>query len=80
MGAPQSIKDAVSRALDQAYDADSTSAERVTIELSPTDFIVYGEGEAPAAAVYKVAVDATDDRVILVRISVRPPAPNAWPR
>lgn len=80
MGAPQAIKDAVLLALDDAYEADATAARRVTIALEPDQAIVYGEGEAPPDATYKVAVDATDDRVIHVRISVRPPAPNVWPR
>lgn len=79
MSAPESIKAAVMAALDEAYESDSTHAVRVTLPLDETAML-YGEGERPAEATYKVAVDAQDSRVIIVRITVRPPAPAVWPR
>lgn len=78
MSCPQELKDAVCRALDQAYDADSFAAERVTLEL--VDPLLYEPGEAPPAAVYKVAAAASDARTIHVRITVRSPTPAVWPR
>lgn len=79
MSAPDSIKAAVLAALDEAYDSDGLSAVRVTLPLDETA-LLYEEGERPAEATYKVAVDAQDARTILVRITVRPPAPAVWPR
>lgn len=79
MSAPDAIKAAVLAALNAAYDADSTHAVRVTLPLDETA-LLYEEGVTPAEATYKVAVDAQDARTILVRITVRPPAPAVWPR
>jgi len=80
MSAPQALKDALLRALDEAYESDSTAAERVTIDLG-TDAILYEEGEEmPTQAPYKVFVDATDGRTIVMRIAVRNPTPSVWPR
>lgn len=78
MSAPQAIKDALLRALDSAYDSDSTASERVDLALGP-DAIAY-EGELPASAIYKVQVDAQDSRCIVIRVKVRQPTPAAWPR
>jgi len=78
MSCPQELKDAVLRALDQAYELDGLVAERVTLEL--VDPLLYEPGKAPPAAMYKVVADATDARTIHLRITVRAPTPAVWPR
>lgn len=80
MSAPQALKDALLRALDEAYEADSATHERVVLSLAP-DAILYEEGaELPPQATYKVTVDASNSRTIVMRITVRNPTPSVWPR
>lgn len=80
MSAPQALKDALLRLLDEAYETDSATFERVVLTLDQ-DAILYEEGvELPSQATYKVSVDATDGRTIVMRIAVRNPTPSVWPR
>lgn len=82
MAAPQTIKDAVIAALDNAYDTDGTMAIRVTLETNEEDVEVYGDRPdvIPATVEYKVFTDAQRDDQITVVIKIRPPAPYIWPK
>lgn len=77
MSAPQALKDELLRLLDEAYDSDGTAISRV--EIASTTFLPYEEGaEIPAAATYKVVVDATAPQEIVIRLRVRS-TPLVWP-
>lgn len=78
MSAPQALKDELLRLLDEAYDSDGTAISRV--EISGGLFLSYEEeaSELPAAATYKVVVDATAPQEIVIRLRVRS-TPLVWP-
>lgn len=79
MSAPQELKDALLRLLDEAYDSDSAVIDRV--EVVSGSFAFYGDGEPPEmppSIVYKIVADASAPNEIVLRLRTRV-GPVAWP-